>query len=197
MSQPCFPAGLVLSCRAARGGGGTSCWGLVATGRAVLVPCAGSHAARGCARAPALSCKVKCILLLSQRTSPSDTSSVKFHPCRASAFLVLLTLPRREVLKKNIQRPSYFDSRANAGKSQCANLVLSTLNKKNTDFSKQNTTKLRAPSKPLEVHGIPFIDSAERWIRQQTRTPHIQRDPYYLAYDCFQFHGPLISYGFP
>lgn len=117
--------------------------------------------------------------------------------CRASAFLVLLTLPRREVLKKNIQRPSYFDSRANAGKSQCANLVLSTLNKKNTDFSKQNTTKLRAPSKPLEVHGIPFIDSAERWIRQQTRTPHIQRDPYYLAYDCFQFHGPLISYGFP
>lgn len=121
----------------------------------------------------------------------------------AAVVLPCLRLPRAPHVapawgfKKNIQRPSYFDSRANAGKSQCANLVLSTLNKKNTDFSKQNTTKLRAPSKPLEVHGIPFIDSAERWIRQQTRTPHIQRDPYYLAYDCFQFHGPLISYGFP
>lgn len=179
------------------------------------MPCAGSHTARGCARAPALSCKVKCILLLSQRTSPSDTSSGTLHPflsfrglapsalLPAAVVLPCLRLPRAPHVapawgfKKNIQRPSYFDSRANAGKSQCANLVLSTLNKKNTDFSKQNTTKLRAPSKPLEVHGIPFIDSAERWIRQQTRTPHIQRDPYYLAYDCFQFHGPLISYGFP
>lgn len=58
-------------------------------------------------------------------------------------------------------------------------------------------TKLRAPSKPLEVLGIPFIDSAERGIRRQQRSPRVREDAGYLAYDCFQFHGPLISYGFP
>lgn len=121
--------------------------------------------------------------------------------CRASTFFTFICSSWCEVLKKTTpNHPEtilfWFKSRR-WKKPKCANLILSTLNKRNTDFSKQNTTKLRAPSKPLEVHGIPFIDLAERWIRQQKWMPHIQKDPDYLAYDCFQFHGPLISYGFP
>lgn len=72
----CSPAVLPVEVVARRAG----CWGPWSGQR--VVPRAGSHAVRGCAGAPALSCKVKCILLLSQRTSPSDTSSVTFHPCR-------------------------------------------------------------------------------------------------------------------
>lgn len=117
--------------------------------------------------------------------------------CCASTFLTFICSLRCEILKEHPETNLLWFKSQCWKKSKCANLILSTLNKRNTDFSKQNIAKLHAPSKLLEVHGIPFVDLAERWIRQQKWMPRVQKDPDYLAYDCFQFHGPLISYGFP